>query len=421
MRDSSRILISLLLGLLGGALLRGTDPALLTAAQVLVLVGELWLKLLQMSVLPLIVALLISGVCSAGEQAGRHQLALRSLAVFAVLLLGSTLISATTVPLLLHIWPVDPAAAEALRQGVSTASPELGAAPPISAWLLNSLPSNPFQAAAEGAVLPLIVFVLLFALAAARLEAAKRAAIASFFEAAGEALLGVVRAVLRLAPIGVFGLALAVGLRGGVAAAGAIAHYLLLICALATLLIALLYPLALGLGRLRLLQFSRAAAPAQAVAFSTQSSLASLPAMLQACIEGLSLPPRVVDIALPLAVSLFKFTSPALNLAVVLFVGHLYGVEFSAASLLAGVAVALLTSIGVAGIPGQASFLTTTVPIAAVMGVPNELLFLLLAVEVLPDLLRTVGNVSADMVACAIIARDQSPVLNPSSPDEPRS
>lgn len=414
MAESSRIIISLLLGLLLGVVLRqyGND-GLIATAQLAVVVGELWLRLLQMSVLPLLVSLLITGVCGAREQAGRQQLALQSLWVFGGFLLAATLVSAIAVPLALQLWPVDPAAATALRDGVG-ASTTAGEAPPLSRWLVDSLPSNPFQSAAEGAVLPLVVFVLFFALAAARLDPLKRAPIVAFFDGAAEALLTVVKAVLRVAVIGVFGLALGVGLRGGTAVAGAIAHYLILVCALAGLLIALLYPAALVIGRLSLKRFASAAAPAQAVAFSTQSSLASLPAMLQATRDRLNLPAAVVDVALPLAVSLFKYTSPALNLAVVLFVAHVLGVEIGVPTLLAGMAVALVTSIGVAGIPGQASFLTTTVPIAAAMGVPNELLFLLLAVEVIPDLFRTIGNVSADILACAVLTR-----LHPSPTDEP--
>lgn len=403
MRESSRIVAALLLGLALGLLIREAElDWLLAAASALVLLGELWLKLLQMSVLPLLVALLITGVCGARAEAERHQLAWRSLAIFACFLLGSTLTAAALVPLALQVWPVDSAAAAALVAGVPSAA--ISDAAPLSAWLLNSLPSNPFQSAAEGAVLPLIVFVLFFAMAAARLEESKRTVLLSFFQAAGDALLNVVRAVLRVAPIGVFGLALGVGLRGGAGAAGAIAHYLILICALALILIALLYPLSMAVKGLGIRRFARAAAPAQAVAFSTQSSLASLPAMLQSTRDSLRLPATVVDVSLPLAVSLFKYTSPALNLGVVLFVAHLQGLDIGFATLTAGTAVALVTSIGVAGIPGQASFLTTTVPIAAAMGVPNELLFLLLAVEVVPDLFRTVGNVSADILASAMLA-----------------
>ena len=179
------------------------------------------------------------------------------------------------------------------------------------------------------------------------------------------------------------------------------------LCALAILITLLLYPATRLFAGIPLGQFTRAVAPAQAVAFSTQSSLASLPAMLTST-EAIGVPARVADVVLPLAVSVFKLTSPALNLSIVLFIAHVTGTELGAAQILAGAFVAILTSFGIAGIPGQASFLTTSVPIAIAMGVPIELTLLLLAVEVIPDIFRTVGNVTADVVVAAIIGRRHS-------------
>jgi Na+/H+-dicarboxylate symporter len=129
--------------------------------------------------------------------------------------------------------------------------------------------------------------------------------------------------------------------------------------------------------------------------------------MLTATQSGLGVPARVAGVVLPLAVSIFKATSPGVNLAVAIFVAYVSGVELDALRLTLGVCVAVLTSFGVAGIPGQVSFLTTTVPIAAAMGVPTDLLLLLLAVEVIPDIFRTVGNVTADVAVAAVVGRDE--------------
>jgi Na+/H+-dicarboxylate symporter len=127
--------------------------------------------------------------------------------------------------------------------------------------------------------------------------------------------------------------------------------------------------------------------------------------MLAAAQGPLAIPARVSGVVLPLAVAVFKATSPCLNLGVVVFVAHVAGVPLDPWRLALGVAVALVTSFGVAGIPGQVSFLTTTVPISSVMGVPTDLLLLLLAVEVIPDIFRTVGNVTADVTVTAMLAR----------------
>jgi len=183
---------------------------------------------------------------------------------------------------------------------------------------------------------------------------------------------------------------------------------LVLLCALCIFVTLLFYPVAMFAIRMPLRQFARAVAPAQVVAFSTQSSLASLPAMIERSHTHLKVPTRVTATVLPLAVSLFRVTSPPMNLAIVVFAAHVYGVPIELPQLVAGVMVAVVTSFAVVGLPGQITFFTTTVPISLAMGVPMELLALLLAVEVIPDIFRTVGNVTADMTVNAMMGRSQA-------------
>lgn len=405
MSQSTRIVISLLAGLIVGAIINATgNAAVREAATLFGLIGDLWLKGLQMTVIPLLISLLITGVAAARDTAATGKLAGQALLLFAAFLAGSALLSALLTPALLALWPVDPDAAAALRAGLQS-SADIPPIPPLRDWVANIVPSNPFRAAADGAILPLVVFTMLFGLAAARLQSAQRAPLLNFFQAVVDTMLVVIQWVLKVATVGVFALALGVGMRGGIAAAGAITQYLILMCSLAVIITLALYPVAVLAGGIPLRRFTRAAAPAQAVAFSTQSSLASLPAMLTATQTALGIPPRIAGIVLPLAVSLFKVTSPGVNLAVVLFVGHVSGMELDAAHLALGAAVAILSSFGVAGIPGQVSFLTTAMPVAAAMGIPMELLLLLIAVEVIPDIFRTVGNVTGDIVVAAIMAR----------------
>ena len=407
MSPSIRIVLGLIAGLIVGILIQGTGHAgIASAAGSLGLVGELWLKALQMTVIPLVSALLITGVASTHDTAAAGRLAGRALLWFAIVVAGSAVLSAFAMPAILTLWPVDAVSSAALRQGIQSSS-TVPAVPALRDWFANIVPTNPFRAAADGAILPLVVFTLLFGLAVVRLQAASRAALLGFFQAVVEAMLIVVQWVLWIAPLGVFALAVGVGMHGGVAAAGAITQYLILMSGLAIAVTLAMYPLAVTLGRTSLRRFAIAIAPAQAVAFSTQSSLASLPAMLTASQSGLGIPPRVAGVVLPLAVSIFKATSPGVNLAVVIFVAHVSGIELDAVRLTLGVCVAILTSFGVAGIPGQVSFLTTTVPIAAAMGVPMELLLLLLAVEVIPDIFRTVGNVTGDVAVATIVARGE--------------
>ncbi|MBB6095136.1 Na+/H+-dicarboxylate symporter [Povalibacter uvarum] len=421
MSPSTRIVIGLIAGLAAGATLGAIgNPALIEGADFVVLIGELWVKALQMTVIPLLISLLITGMAAAKDTAESGRLAGRALALFGIFLAGSVSLALIVIPLALSIWPVDSGSAAALLSGLKQSASQIPEMAPLREWISNIVPTNPFRAAADGAILPLVVFTLMFALAATRLPATQRSALVGFFQAASAALLIVVQWVLKVAAIGVFALSLNVGMRGGVAAAGAIGHYLLLMCSLAILITLVLYPVVVFFGRISLRQFAKAVAPAQAVAFSTQSSLASLPAMLTTA-QSLGVPARVADVVLPLAVSIFKLTSPALNLSIVLFIAHVSGIDLTPAQFLVGAAVAILTSFGIAGIPGQASFLTTAVPIAIAMGVPIELALLLLAVEVIPDIFRTVGNVTADVVVTAIIGRHHSATAQEAATAAPAS
>jgi proton glutamate symport protein len=140
------------------------------------------------------------------------------------------------------------------------------------------------------------------------------------------------------------------------------------------------------------------------MAISTQSSLASMPVMLEAT-EQLGAPAKVRDLVLPLAVALFRITSPAGNIAVAVYVAHIYGVAVDPLQLAAGVVVAALVSLGAVGVASSITFFTTLVPIFMAMNLPMELLPLLLPVETLPDFSRTIGNVTGDVGVTAWAAR----------------
>jgi proton glutamate symport protein len=190
----------------------------------------------------------------------------------------------------------------------------------------------------------------------------------------------------------------------GLAALGGLAHYIASVSAVGLLVgVSALAVARLG-GGLRLAAFLRAVAPAQAVAISTQSSLASLPAMLRSA-GALGVPAPRADVTLPLAVALFRVTGPAMNLAVAIYVAHLFGIVLAPTTLAMGVAVAATATLATVSLPGTISFITSVAPIAAAMGVPLAPLALLVAVETLPDIIRTVGNVTMDVAVTAAVSR----------------
>jgi len=220
-------------------------------------------------------------------------------------------------------------------------------------------------------------------------------------------MLTIIGWVLWLAPAGVFALALSVGLASRGGAFAALGHYVLLVAGLGFAVLVAGYALAVLGGRHGPIRFARAMLPAQAVAISTQSSLASLPAMLQSC-RLLGVRETTADFVLPLAVALFRATGPVMNLGVAIYVARLTGVELTPTTMAAGVAVALLTTIASVSLPGAISFVTSIGPIALAMGVPVAPLALLVAVEMLPDIMRTLGNVTMDVAVTATVDRTTS-------------
>jgi Na+/H+-dicarboxylate symporter len=144
--------------------------------------------------------------------------------------------------------------------------------------------------------------------------------------------------------------------------------------------------------------------PAQAVALSTQSSLASLPAMLDSA-GRLGLRASTAEFVLPLAVVIFRATSAAMNLAVVYYVAALAGVEVSPTVAIAGILIASVISLSAVSLPGSISFVVSIGPIALALGVPVEPLALLVAVEMLPDLMRTLGNVTMNVAVTSAVDR----------------
>lgn len=400
MSKASVILAALVLGLALGISLDSAHHGLSEFADI---VGTLWLNGLRMTVVPLVVALLVTGIAQTAAAARAGKLALRAVVTMIVILWGSATMAAFVTPALLAAFPMPIEAGAALKSALSMA-PATGEVKPFAEFVRAIVPTNPINAAANDAILPLIVFTMAFAFAVIRLPEEKRNLIGGAFEALGDAMLIVINWVLALAPIGVFALAYVVGAKAGTAALGALAHYVAIVTATGTVIWLLSFALAYLGGGQNPLRFFRAAIPAQAVAISTQSSLVSLPAMLRG-VASLGVPAATADLVMPVAVAIFRATGPAMNLAVAIYVANWMQVELSPWVLAAGVAAAATTTLGAVSLPGTVSFVTSIAPIALAMGVPVEPLALLIAVETFPDIMRTLGNVTMDMAVTATISK----------------
>ena len=391
------------------------DPNILGMLTQVGHVGDLWLNLLRMTVIPLVFSLLVTGVASVADAASSGRVAARAIFVFGVLLVSATTFACVVFPLMLSVAPVDPTAAASFIARAGGQTVQAVAPPTLGEWLAALAPGNAVAAAAEGAILPLVVFALFFGFAATQLPAAQRAPMVAFFRAVADTMIIIVRWVLLAAPLGVFALALGVGLTAGVGIVGLILHYIVLVSAVTAAIVPIAFLFAFIWGRANPARFINATAPVLAVAISSRSSLASLPLMVERARDAMGTPERVANLVLPMAVAVFRMTSPVANLGVVFFCASVFGVELSPGAIIVGGLVAIAISIGSVGLPGEISFIASVAPICMAMGVPIELLGLLVAVEAVPDIFRTVGNVSGDMAATQIVARSQ-PATSPPEP-----
>lgn len=399
------ILGALFLGIIIGALMRASPEAISgPALQVANVIGQIWLNALTMTVIPLVIALMVTAVAKGADAARTGRVAAVSIAWFAALYIVSAVLGAIVTPLLLEMFPLSAATAQSLKAGIAAIDPKetSTAIPGIGDFFQSLVPSNVFASATAGDVLPLVIFALLFALALSKVGEASRAPVLRFFEGLAEALLILIGWVLLVAPLGVFALAFSVGSGAGGAALAAVAHYVFIVSAVGIAVLLATYILVLFAARLDLRSFGQAILGPQTVAISTQSSLVSLPAMLGSA-KLLRIREDVADVTLPLAVALFRGTGPAMNLAVVLYIAHIFGADLSITQIIAATAVASLMSYSSVSLPGQIGFFASIAPIAIAAGVPVAPLALFVAVETIPDIFRTLGNVTLDVAVTAAV------------------
>jgi Na+/H+-dicarboxylate symporter len=268
-RLPSATLLALAAFVLGGALgavASATGSSALAAlVRVLEPVGTLWVNAIRMTIVPLVVSLLVTSVAGVADVRSVGRLGARAVTLFLGLLVVSALVAALAGPALFAHLPVSPEAAAGLRAKAEAGAAAMGAQstpelPTLRGFVVGLLPTNPVHAAAEGHMLPLIAFTVLFAAAVTRLAAESRALVVGVFRGISQAMLVLVGWVLRLAPAGVFALAASTGLELGGAAFGAVGYYVAATCGMVLVVLLLCYPAAALLGRVSMGRFARAAA-----------------------------------------------------------------------------------------------------------------------------------------------------------------
>lgn len=400
-----RVLVGLVLGFALGLLVAGSQSAAVQAVLgVLAPAGTIFVNLIRMTAVPLVVSLLIASIGSAGASASLGRTGARALGISLALLAVAAVASALIAERVLAGLAIDQAAALALRGASGAGAGSASGAPSIASWFIELVPQNPIKAAADGAMLPLIVFSVLFGLTLAQVPAPRRDPVLRVVEGVAEVMQQMVARILTIAPVGVFALAVPLAARLGWSAAGAVLAYVVLVVVLTVVAAAvLLYPLGIIAGPMRTGAFLAYCAPPQAIAFASRSSLAALPAMLQSA-ERARLPQSSTAVILPLAAALYHFGAAVAQTVGVVFLARLYGVVLTPLQLASVILAVVAATYAVPGIPGGS--IIAMVPALTVAGLPIEGMGILLAVDTIPDMFRTTANVTGTMVLTAILPEE---------------
>ena len=402
--QSLRVLLALTVGLaLGmsmGTMPGGALSGLVPAADV---IGTLWTNAIRMTVIPLVAALTIASVAGTGATSELRRAMIRAIVVFVVLLLAGGVLALVIGEVAFAGFVLPAEVADRIRATATSvgAAPKL---PSLGQRIIEMIPVNPVKAAVDGALLPLVVFSLALGFALKQVGADRRDAVITLCRGISDALLVVVRWVVAVAPIGVMALAFALGARLGVASVGALARYIATLSVVLIVFTLLLYPVVVLLGRVPFRTFLSAAAPAQALAAGSRSSLSALPMMISAAQEKLRLDAASSGFVLPLAVSIFRANVPMAWVVGVIFLGKLYGVEIDIVTLGSVIVTSTLLSFSVPGIPSGSLFILA--PVLVNLGLPAEAVGVLIAVDVIPDIFKTTANVTAHLTA-AVLAGDR--------------
>ena len=386
-RPTLQVAIALLAGFVAGMVLRDTPvPRWIEP------LGTLWINAIRMPVLPLIVTMLIASIAGSRDPRQVGTLGARTLMVMLALLSVFALIMAPLSKVLLGGLSFDPASTAALREAARF-DPNLLQQVSLREWLLSLVPNNPIRAAADGALLPLVIFSLAYGLALSRVSEGIRETHVRFCQGVADAMATIIRWVVVVAPIGVFALAISVGARLGAAAAGAIIVYIVACVVALSIAIALLYVITTRLGGVSLRELGSAILPAQTIAFTSRSSLAALPVLLTDVQSKLRLPASVAGFVLPLCASIFKLNSPITWPLGAVLVSRLYGVDFGGTNLVIFAIGSVILSLTVPGIPSGGFFVQA--PLYLAVGLPPEGLGILIAVDFIPDLFKTTLNLTS--------------------------
>lgn len=400
MTSPLRVFMALLLGaFLGYACKHSPFPLLHAIPTLIEPFAHLFINAILVCVIPLVTTSLIAG-CASTNSAKLGRLAGKSLTIILSYLATSAVFAgAIAFPLFHYLSHVMG------RGSPSTATSSIPAvaAPTFSSFLVGLLPANIFKAAGDGALLPLVLFSVSLGIAIAHLPDSERVLLSRFFQALADGFTFLIGWILRTAPIGVFCLSVGLGATVGLSGANWLVSYVAAMCFICTtFVLIILYPSIAIFSSLSIRALIRASTPALAIAFTSRSSLAALPATYKAAgHESLNLPDDISAFFFPFAASIFHVPGCIEQIVGVCFLAGFYGVPLSPAQFVVLALSAIAVSITTPGIPGGG--IIVMAPMLASAGIPLEGMAMLLAVDTLPDMFRTAATVACWLGAAGLL------------------
>ena len=362
--------------------------------------GRIFVTLLKMLVVPLVFVSLVCGAASLGDTGSVGRLGGKTIGLYllttAVAVSMAMLIALTTDPGL---------GGDSIGDAAATSTFEPKTAPSVKETLINIVPGNPIAAMADGQMLQVILFALLFGLALSK-AGTSGATLRSFFADLNDVMMRLITMIIALTPIGVFCLMTKLGATLGLAEIGKVAMYFVTIVLALSLHAALVYPMLLkSLTGLNPLIFLSKMREALLVAFSTSSSGATLPVTLRTVEHKLGVQNNVASFAVPLGATVNMDGTAIMQGVATVFIAQFYGIDLGLTALLTVVLTATLASIGTAAVPGV-GLITLTLVLDQV-GLPVEGIALIIGVDRLLDMLRTAVNVTGDATVATIVTSSE--------------
>jgi Na+/H+-dicarboxylate symporter len=394
----TQILLGLVLGAVAGVVI---GPAI----AVIKPVGDLFIRLITMIVVPLVFASILVGVASLGDLAKLGRIGVKTIGYYLLTTSIAITIGLTLANLVQPGSRLAPDIKERLLAdfaGAAQVSIEQATTKPsVIETLLEIVPSNPAAAMAEANMLQVIFFALAFGVALTYLDRKKSEPVLRLMDAINDAMVQLVHLIMKLAPYGVFALIAAIIGQYGLGILKTLVVYGLVVVVGLAIHAGVVYPTAVRiLAGMSPVHFFRGIAPAQLVAFSTSSSNATLPVTMECAEENLGVSEEVSAFVLPLGATINMDGTALYQGVATIFIAQVYGLELSLGQQLMVVLTATLASIGAAGVPGVG--MITLALVLQTVGVPLEGIALILGVDRILDMCRTTVNITGD-ASCAVV------------------